>query len=139
MITATDKGRFYAFGRVFSGTVSTGQRVHVLGDNYTPGSKDDYHQTNIQRTILMMGRKIENLTDCPAGNTIALVGVDKYLVKCGTITTWKHAHPINAMKFSVAPVVRVAVEPKSYPCILCSFEETGEHMVAGAGDLPQRF
>jgi elongation factor 2 len=56
------------------------------------------------------------------------------------------------MKFSVAPVVRVAVEPKhpcdlpklveglnrrakSDPCIVCSFEETGEHIIAGCGEL----
>ena len=152
MVPASDKGRFYAFGRVFAGTVATGQRVRVMGDNYVPGSKEDLHETNIQRTILMMGRKVENLQDCPCGNTIALVGIDQYLVKCGTISTSAVAYPIKAMKFSVAPVVRVAVEPKiasdlpklvegltklakSDPCVLIQTEETGEHIIAGAGEL----
>ena len=31
MIPTNDKGRFYAFGRVFSGTVATGQKVRILG------------------------------------------------------------------------------------------------------------
>jgi len=39
MIPTNDKGRFYAFGRVFSGIVSTGQKVRIMGPNYVPGSK----------------------------------------------------------------------------------------------------
>jgi len=31
MIPSNDKGRFYAFGRVFAGKVSTGQKVLRLG------------------------------------------------------------------------------------------------------------
>ena len=37
MVPTNDKGRFYAFGRVFSGTVSTGQKVRIMGPNYKPG------------------------------------------------------------------------------------------------------
>ena len=40
MIPAADKGRFYAFGRVFSGTVASGQKVRIMGANYKPGKKD---------------------------------------------------------------------------------------------------
>jgi elongation factor 2 len=39
MIPTNDKGRFYAFGRVFSGTICTGQKVRIMGPNYVPGSK----------------------------------------------------------------------------------------------------
>lgn len=41
MVPANDSGRFYAFGRVFSGTIRSGQKVRVLGSNYHPGSKTD--------------------------------------------------------------------------------------------------
>jgi elongation factor 2 len=41
MIPTNDKGRFYAFGRVFSGTVASGQKVRIMGPNYVPGSKND--------------------------------------------------------------------------------------------------
>lgn len=47
------------------------------------------------------------------GNICGLVGVDQFLVKTGTITTFKDAHNMKVMKFSVSPVVRVAVEPKN--------------------------
>lgn len=56
MVPSSDKGRFIAFGRVFSGTVATGQRVRIMGANYIPGKKDDLNVKNIQRTVVMMGR-----------------------------------------------------------------------------------
>ena len=62
------------------------------------------------RTILMMGRYIEPIPDVPSGNICGLVGVDQFLVKGGTISTFKEAHNMKVMKFSVSPVVRVAVE-----------------------------
>merc|ERR1719326_1118687 len=31
MVPTADKGRFHAFGRVFSGTVATGQKVRIQG------------------------------------------------------------------------------------------------------------
>lgn len=152
MIPTSDKGRFYAFGRVFSGKCSTGQKVRIMGPNYQPGKKDDLFIKNIQRTVLMMGRYTEPIEDCPCGNTIGLVGIDQYLLKSGTITTSETAHNLRVMKFSVSPVVRVAVEPKnpsdlpklveglkrlskSDPCVRCYIEESGEHIVAGAGEL----
>jgi len=152
MVPTTDKGRFYAFGRVFSGVIRTGQKVRIMGPNYIPGKKDDLYVKNIQRTVLMMGRYVESIEDVPCGNTVGLVGVDQFLVKSGTITTSEVAHNIKVMKFSVSPVVRVAVEPKnpsdlpklveglkrlskSDPCVQCYTEESGEHIVAGAGEL----
>lgn len=152
MVPTSDKGRFYAFGRVFSGKVAGGQKVRIMGPNYTPGKKEDLYEKSIQRSILMMGRFVEAIEDVPAGNICGLVGVDQYLVKTGTITTSKDAHNMKVMKFSVSPVVRVAVEPKnpadlpklveglkrlskSDPMVQCIIEESGEHIVAGAGEL----
>ncbi|XP_036382653.1 elongation factor 2 [Megalops cyprinoides] len=152
MVPTSDKGRFYAFGRVFSGIVATGQKVRIMGPNYTPGKKEDLYLKPIQRTILMMGRYVEPIEDVPCGNIVGLVGVDQFLVKTGTITTYEHAHNMRVMKFSVSPVVRVAVEAKnpadlpklveglkrlakSDPMVQCIIEESGEHIVAGAGEL----
>lgn len=152
MVPTSDKGRFYAFGRVFSGTVASGLKARIMGPNYVPGKKDDLFVKNIQRTILMMGRYTEAIEDVPAGNICGLVGVDQFLVKTGTITTFENAHNMKVMKFSVSPVVRVAVEAKnpadlpklveglkrlakSDPMVQCIIEESGEHIVAGAGEL----
>merc|ERR1712127_1015418 len=91
MVPTSDKGRFYAFGRVFSGTIATGQKVRIQGPHYKPGGKDDLNVKNIQRTVLMMGRTTEQIADVPCGNTVALVGVDQYLLKSGTLTTLEPA------------------------------------------------
>jgi len=152
MVPTSDKGRFYAFGRVFAGKVATGQKCRIMGPNYVPGKKEDLYEKGIQRTILMMGGRVEAIEDVPAGNICGLVGVDQFLVKTGTLTTLKEAHNMKVMKFSVSPVVRVAVEPKnpadlpklveglkrlskSDPMVQCIIEESGEHIIAGAGEL----
>ena len=152
MVPTSDKGRFYAFGRVFSGTVSSGQKVRIMGSNYDPATKTDLYIKSIQRTVLMMGRTVEQVPAIPCGNTCGLVGVDQYLVKNGTISDHEDARTIRAMKYSVSPVVRVAVQAKnpadlpklveglkrmakSDPLVQVTTEENGEHIVAGCGEL----
>jgi len=100
----------------------------------------------------MMGGKVEAVPDVPCGNTVGLVGVDQFLMKQGTIATAEDAHCIKVMKYSVSPVVRVAVEvknasdlpklveglrklSKSDPLVVCTTEESGEHVIAGCGEL----
>merc|ERR1712125_289730 len=112
MVPTSDKGRFYAFGRVFSGTIATGSKVRIQGPHYKPGSKEDLNVKNIQRTVLMMGRSVEQIPDVPCGNTVALVGVDQFILKSGTISTFEDSHNIADMKYSVSPVVKVSVKPK---------------------------
>lgn len=51
MVPTTDKGRFYAFGRVFSGVVSTGLKCRIMGPNYAPGKKEDLYLKPIQRWV----------------------------------------------------------------------------------------
>merc|ERR1712070_24577 len=152
MVPTADKGRFHAFGRVFSGTIATGAKVRIQGPHYEPGGKDDLNIKNIQRTVLMMGRSVEQIPDVPCGNTVALVGIDQYLLKSGTTTDIDDAHNITAMKYSVSPVVKVAVKvkdgkdlpklveglkklSKSDPLVVCTTEESGEHVIAGCGEL----
>lgn len=54
----------------------------------------EHHQTlnlifSPSRTVLMMGRYVEPIEDVPCGNIVGLVGVDQFLVKTGTITTFE--------------------------------------------------
>lgn len=152
MVPTSDKGRFYAFGRVFAGTVKSGIKVRIQGPNYVPGKKDDLFIKAIQRTVLMMGGKVEPIDDMPAGNIVGLVGIDQFLLKSGTLTTSETAHNLKVMKFSVSPVVQRSVQvknaqdlpklveglkrlSKSDPCVLTMTNESGEHVVAGAGEL----
>ena len=52
MVPTSDKGRFYAFGRVFSGIVSTGQKARIMGPNFIPGKKEDLYVKSIQRLAI---------------------------------------------------------------------------------------
>ena len=141
MVPTADQSRFFAFGRVFSGTIATGQKCRIMGPNYVPGKKSD-----------LMGRSVERVADIPAGNTCGLVGVDQYLLKTGTITTSETAHNIRVMKYSVSAVVRQAVKvknpadlkklteglkrlSKSDPLVQITSTKNGEHVIAGAGEL----
>jgi elongation factor 2 len=153
MIPSSDKGRFYAFGRIFSGKAVTGGKVRMLGPNYKPGKKIDVYHGAVQRTVIMMGRKTEFMQDIPCGNTGALVGVDKYLSKTGTVTDIEESHNIRNMKYSVSPVVRIAIQPKnaselpkliegmkqlakSDPLVVCiNDQQTGQNIIAGSGEL----
>ncbi|CAF1233683.1 unnamed protein product [Rotaria sordida] len=152
MVPTLTRGRFYAFGRVFSGVVKSNQPVRIMGSNYVPGKKEDLYVKSIRRTILMMGHDIVPIEDVPCGNICGLVGVDQYLIKTGTITTFENAYNLQAMKFTITPVVCVTVEPKnpgdlpklveglkhlakSDLMVQCTVEESGEYIVAGAGEL----
>jgi len=152
MVPTSEKGRFYAFGRVFSGTIKTGQEIRILGPDYVVGKKKDLFVKKVQRTLLMMGRYVEQISDCPAGNVCGLVGIDQFLLKSGTLTSSATMHPFHTMKFSVAAVVSVAVEPKnaadlpklveglkrlakSDPLVKCSTSKSGQHIISGAGEL----
>merc|ERR1711939_1100080 len=152
MVPTADNSRFVAFGRVFAGTIKTGQKARIMGPNYVPGNKSDLYCKSIQRCVLMMAGKTESVDDVPCGNTVGIVGVDQYILKTGTISDNDTAHNIRVMKYSLSPVVQQSVRPKnpadlpklveglkrlskSDPIVQCSTNESGEHIVAGAGEL----
>jgi len=100
---------------------------------------------------LILGAKTENVPEVPCGNTVGISGLDKILIKSGSISTSESAWPIAPMKFSVAPVVRRAVTPKntaqlkkftdalkrlekSDPCLQV-ITSNNEFIIAGAGEL----
>lgn len=153
MLPTSEKGRFIAFGRVFSGTLHQGAKVRIMGPQYVPGKKNDLSEKAVQRCVVMMCGKVDPVPNVPCGNTCGIIGIDEALVKTGTITDHPNAHNIRIMKYSVSPVVRVAVKPKnpaelpkliagmqrlakSDPVVVCvNDEETGENIIAGSGEL----
>ena len=81
-----------------------------------------------------------------------MVGIDQFILKSATITDNATAYNFQDMKYSVSPVVRVAVKPKdgrdlpklveglkkmakSDPLVVCEMGESGEHVIAGCGEL----
>jgi elongation factor 2 len=48
MEPTSDKGCFYTFGRVFSGSVRASPKIRIQGPNYVPGKKDDLFVKSIK-------------------------------------------------------------------------------------------
>jgi len=83
---------------VFSGTIGSGDKVFVL-ENYNPETdKGGLKERNVTRTVLIMGAKTEPIPNVPCGNTVGLQGIDKFMIKTGTICNDKDAFPLKVMK-----------------------------------------
>ncbi|KAA0192089.1 Elongation factor 2 [Fasciolopsis buskii] len=99
-----------------------------------------------------MGRYTEEVENVSCSNICGLVCFDRFIVKTGSITPFAGAHSIRQMKVSVSPFVHVASKcqnsanlpnvveelkrlTKGNPMVPITKEETGEHIVAGSGEL----
>lgn len=144
--------KFYAFGRVFSGTIKCGISYRIMGPDFKFGGKEDLRVGKVQNVVSLIAKTTETMPDMPCGNTVALVGIDKYLQRHGTITDCEEAHPIKGMNFAVSPIVRRSVTAKNPadmgklkeglrkmqatdPIVEVIHEESGGYVVAGAGEL----
>ena len=87
----------------------------IQSPHYRPGSKEDLNAKSIQRTVLLMGRATEQITDVPCGNIVVLVGMDQFLLKSGTPTTVEDAHngecidPGDKLVYGVAEILMPTV------------------------------
>jgi elongation factor 2 len=150
--TVGDGKRYFAFGRVFSGTVKPQLEVRIMGPNFVfGGSGTDLTIKKIPGLVLVLGAKTETISEIPCGNTGGIRDLDKILIKSGSISSSEVVHPIAPVRFSVAPVVRRAVSPKntaqlpkftetlkrlerSVPCLQV-LNKNQQFIIAGAGEL----
>ncbi len=133
-----------ATGRIFSGTLRTGQEVWLSGTR---------QKKRIQQLGIYMGPDRESMEAVPAGNIVAVTGL-KDAVAGETISTGPEPmEPFEAIKHYSEPVVTVAVEPenakdlpklievlrqvaKEDPTLQAKIdEETGEYLLSGMGEL----
>jgi len=154
-INASDEV-FLAFGRVFCGIIREGQAVHVLQATYDPEASDisdsSVSEAVITDIYLMMGRGLERLDSVPAGNILALGGLDTSILKSATVSSTRLCRPLAPLTFQAAPIVQVAVEPsnpgdmekldhglqllhRADPLVKVSLQDSGEHVVSAAGEV----
>jgi 116 kDa U5 small nuclear ribonucleoprotein component len=62
-----DCSAFDAYGRVFSGSLQTGDRVRVLGEAYTPDDEEDSSVAEVSKLWVYMGRYRIPVSRAPAG------------------------------------------------------------------------
>ena len=145
-VQATPNEGLVATGRVFSGTVKTGDTVYLVNAQT---------ESAIQQVSVFMGAFREPVNQVSAGNLVALTGLDE--AKAGeTLVDAEHKDgvvPFDQVRYVSEPVVTVAVEPKNpadLPKLLEALDqlakedpnlvasvnkETGEHLLSGMGEL----
>ncbi|XP_030447961.1 uncharacterized protein LOC115670748 [Syzygium oleosum] len=147
---------FLAFARIFSGVLSSGQRVFVLSALYDP-LKGESVQKHVQvadlhSLYLMMGQGLKPVSSAKAGNIVAIRGLGQHILKSATLSSTMNCWPFSSMSFQVAPTLRVAIEPsdpadmgslmrglrllnRADPFVEVSVSGRGEHVLSAAGEV----
>lgn len=112
-----DRTRFDVYGRIFSGTVKPGQRVRVLGENYSADDEEDMTIQEVSDVSVYESRYRIAAPALTAGNWVLLSGVDESIVKTGTIVAVEfededeEAFVFRPLRFPSAAIIKIAVEP----------------------------
>lgn len=132
-----------ATGRLFSGTLRRGLELYISGVAATD---------RIMQTGIFMGPRRVEVEAIPAGNIAAVTGLHDAIVG-STVSSEEGMTPFEAIKHVSEPVMTVAVEAKNMrdlpkvvevlrqvakedPTLQVTInEETGEHLLAGMGEL----
>ena len=145
-VRSTPNAGLIATGRVFSGTVKTGDKVYLVNAQA---------EHVVQQVSVYMGAFREPVDQVVAGNLVALSGLER--VRAGeTIIDAEHKAglvPFERIRYVSEPVVTVAVEPKNpkeLPELLKGMDklamedpnlavsvirDTGEYLLSGMGEL----
>jgi elongation factor 2 len=133
-----------ATGRLFSGTLRRGIECYVMGTALKAN--------RLASVGIFMGAERIEVDSLPAGNIAAVVGLKDAIVG-STVTSLKEMAPFESLKHYSEPVMTVAVEAKNMkdlpklvtvlrqvakedPTVKVMInEETGEHLIAGMGEL----
>ncbi|MBI4210554.1 MAG: elongation factor EF-2 [Candidatus Diapherotrites archaeon] len=131
-----------ATGRVYSGTISKGVKVNLIGSQ---------KEVMTQKIGLFMGPDFVEAGTVPAGNIVALVGLKD--VYAGETISDGEIPPFESFMTEVEPVMTVSIEAKSTkdlpklievirqltkedPNLRATInQETGEHLLSGMGEL----
>jgi elongation factor 2 len=134
-------GKEIAAGRLYSGTIINGMEV------YANNAKK---KTRIQQVLIYNGIKPEQMQTVPAGNVLALTGLN---VDVGDTITVLPQTPFEEIKHIFQPVITKSIEVtrsadlpklievlrkvgKEDPSIKVEInEETGENLISGMGEL----
>ncbi|KAH9287433.1 hypothetical protein KI387_031550 [Taxus chinensis] len=156
IIDAGHQDCFLAFARVFSGVISTGQKIYVLSSLYDPlrleSQQKHMQEAKVQALYMMMGRGLEPVAAASAGNIVAIRGLEQHILKSATITSTPCCWPFASMTYQAGPILRVAIEPskpsdmaaltkglqllsRADPFVEVSVSGRGENVLAAAGEV----
>lgn len=138
--------------RIYSGTIKCGQTLHVYGPNYNIDVPDKHtYSFEVESLYILMGRELVETRSVTAGNIFGVRLPDTHSFKTCMISSHSPGY-IKSNYTRYVPIVRVAVEPKnptqiqrlvnglkrlnqSDSSVEVYFSDTGEHIIAAAGEL----
>ncbi|MGQ9552046.1 MAG: GTP-binding protein [Candidatus Bathycorpusculaceae bacterium] len=145
-VQADPNGELVTMGRLFSGSIKGGDRVHLIN-----ADKD----CDVQEVSIYMGSFREKVNQITAGNIAALLGLKS--AKAGETlidaSQEEEAVPFEGIQYVTEPVLTVTIEPKDpkdLSRLLKAMEElsmedpnlvtmidreTGEYLLSGMGEL----
>ena len=84
---------FMGFGRVYSGVLRRGDTIYVVNDAYDPSAPEEgaCQEIVVEDLFLMMGQGMFKVNQVPAGNILAIGGLDKYVLKSATLSSTRSA------------------------------------------------
>ena len=151
-----DPEHLIGFARIFSGTLSVGDKIWVIPPKWSPAdphSDPEPQETTVKGLYMLMGRNLEALESVPAGVVFGIAGLEGKILKSGTICS-RLEGGVNLAGISTLgkPIVRVALEPvnpadldkmihglkllvQSDPCAEYEQAANGEHLLLSAGEL----
>ena len=117
-----------AVGRIFSGTVTEGDELYILGPKYDPelGLKDKRQEVEVgdifsQKAITrsrigkiyaLMGREMESIGKVYPGNIIGIGGLQDTIIKSATISDSLACPAFTELIGSSMPILQTAIQPK---------------------------
>ena len=134
-------GKEISAGRLFSGTLKPGMEVYL---------NNEKKKQRVQQVMVYNGIKPEQLDEIPAGNVIAITGVDG---QPGETVTIAPQESFEAIKHIFDPVITKSIsvhKPQDLPKLIDVLkkvakedptlkieinEETGENLMSGMGEL----
>lgn len=151
----SDCSVFDSFGRVYSGTIQTGQTVRVLGEGYSPDDEEDMAVKEVTKLWVYQARYRIPISKAPVGSWVLIEGVDASIMKTATLCPEyldEDVFIFRPLRFNTLSVVKTATEPlnpselpkmveglrkisKSYPLAITKVEESGEHTILGTGEI----
>eukprot|EP00300_Choanocystis_sp_HF-7_P002116 c11653_g1_i1.p1 GENE.c11653_g1_i1~~c11653_g1_i1.p1 ORF type:complete len:972 (+),score=236.18 c11653_g1_i1:47-2917(+) len=101
-----------AVGRVLSGTIRAGGEVFVWCSSQR-GDEGVWRRGKVQRVLALDGHSFSSIEAASAGSLCGLIGLDKLLLKSGTVASEPLSCPLATLRFSLTPVIECALSAKA--------------------------
>ena len=98
---------FLAFARVFSGTLRRDSPMFVLGAKYHPMQAQPIEPVSGLKLFVMMGRELRGVDQVPAGNVVAIGGLQTHVLRFATLCSSRSCISLAHISMQVVVVLQI--------------------------------